>query len=271
VPLSVAPAAQESESFLAEGPAGSLRQTGGASWVWTAPKSEGLYTVRVTQRPRIAEGGVERTITLNAFVLHRLDPGAETVGGYRIGRYPERAALKGARTDAYRAPLGVLEVTETNREVRLAPHFTLGQFVCKQGSGWPKFVVLREPLLLKLEALLEAANARGWEAETFTVMSGYRTPAYNRGLGNVSLSRHLYGDAADVFIDRNGDGNMDDLNGDGRVDRADALALHGLFAEAERDASLAPYIGGIGVYDSTPAHGPYVHVDARGFRARWGE
>jgi hypothetical protein len=28
--------------------------------------------------------------------------------------------------------------------------------------------------------------------------------------------------------------------------------------------------GGLGVYRSTPAHGPFLHVDARGRRARWG-
>ena len=60
------------------------------------------------------------------------------------------------------------------REVRLSPHFTLGQFVCKQAGGYPKYVVLRERLLLKLERLLEAVNAKGHAAETFHVMSGYR-------------------------------------------------------------------------------------------------
>ena len=41
-------------------------------------------------------------------------------------------------------------------------------------------------------------------------MSGFRTPQYNKGGGNTGgragLSRHMYGDAADIFIDSNGDG-----------------------------------------------------------------
>jgi hypothetical protein len=205
---------------------------------------------------------------LNAFVLHRLPAGEESLGGYRIGKYPPPL---GGRADRYSAPGGYVEVTAENRDVLVAPHFTLGQFVCKQGTGWPKFVVLREALLLKLEALLEAANRRGWKGKTFHVMSGYRTPAYNKGLGNVGASRHLYGDAADVFLDNDGDGSMDDLNRDGKVDRADAVALHDLFAEVEGTSSMKPYLGGLGIYPANAAHGPFVHVDARGSQARWGE
>lgn len=43
---------------------------------------------------------------------------------------------------------------------------------------------------------------------------------------------------------------MDDLNGDGRLKKMMRA-------------------GGLGVYGSTSAHGPFVHVDVRGTRARW--
>ena len=56
------------------------------------------------------------------------------------------------------------------------------------------------------------------------VMSGFRTPRYNHSGGNTAgranLSRHMYGDAADVFVDNDRNGSMDDINGDGRVDTA---------------------------------------------------
>jgi len=29
-------------------------------------------------------------------------------------------------------------------------------------------------------------------------------------------------------------------------------------------------IGGVGIYHATSAHGPFVHIDVRGTRARWG-
>ena len=83
--------------------------------------------------------------------------------------------------------------------------------------------VLRQPLLVKLEQLLEEVNERGREAHTFTLLSAYRTPSYNAAIGNeTTYSRHSYGDAADIFVDANEDGRMDDLNRDGRHNLADA-------------------------------------------------
>jgi hypothetical protein len=57
-------------------------------------------------------------------------------------------------------------------------------------------------------------------------MSGFGTPRYNREggqtSGRASLSRHMYGDATDVFVDNDRDGWTDDVNRDGRVDIHDA-------------------------------------------------
>ena len=48
------------------------------------------------------------------------------------------------------------------------------------------------------------------------VMSAFRTARTYRSIGNRTIyRRHLYGDAADIFVDADGDGPMDDLNGDG--------------------------------------------------------
>ena len=124
--------------------------------------------------------------------------------------------------------------------------------------------------MLKLEQILEAANARGWRTDSFAVMSGYRTPDYNAGLGNGSYSRHIYGGAADIFIDTDGDGVMDDLNGDGSHDRADAAALYDLVEEMSGAGHESWLAGGLGEYGPNTRHGAFVHVDERGFRARWG-
>jgi uncharacterized protein YcbK (DUF882 family) len=104
------------------------------------------------------------------------------------------------------------------------------------------------------------------------VMSGFRTPAYNaRGVGaggRARDSRHQYGDAADVFVDNDRDGWMDDLNRDGRIDLRDADVI---VAAAERvEWRHAQLVGGVGRYRATSAHGPFVHIDVRGHRARWG-
>ena len=101
-------------------------------------------------------------------------------------------------------------------------------------------------------------------------MSGFRTPFYNAAIGNTTTSsRHLFGDAADIYIDHDQDGVMDDLDGDGRITRDDAVALASLASEiAEADPSNWPN-GGIGIYNANAVHGPFVHIDARGYRARW--
>jgi uncharacterized protein YcbK (DUF882 family) len=103
-------------------------------------------------------------------------------------------------------------------------------------------------------------------------MSGYRTPYYNHAIGNVKYSRHLWGGAADIFIDvAPADGVMDDLDGDGTVDVRDAHVLYELVDTMYGSPLYEPFVGGLGAYRTTPAHGPFIHVDARGFRARWGD
>lgn len=189
------------------------------------------------------------------------------LNGYRIDQYPLEP-LRGL--DIYLPPLGFVEVTPDNAGVQLSPNFTLGEFVSKQASGYPKYLVLRSSLLLKLENILASLNKAGHPTGDFVIMSGYRTPFYNRAIGNVKYSRHVWGGAADFYIDEApADGRMDDLNKDGRVDLADAEWLATIIDSMSRRGEFGPRVGGIGVYGSTAAHGPFVHVDVRGTRARW--
>ena len=104
-----------------------------------------------------------------------------------------------------------------------------------------------------------------------TILSGFRTPNYNYTGGNVqgraNLSRHMFGDASDVFVDNNGNGVEDDLNHDGRVDVGDAQVVADAAERVER--KYPSLVGGIGVYSACCGHGPFTHIDVRGFRARW--
>jgi len=62
---------------------------------------------------------------------------------------------------------------------------------------------------------------------------------------------------------------MDALDGDGRSDLADARVLADV-VERVRAAGPAPYVpGGMSLYRRNAAHGPFVHIDARGQAARW--
>jgi len=203
---------------------------------------------------------------LNVFVMWQHDNAFAMLNGYRIGSYPNEP-LKGL--SIYHPPSAFVEVTGDNARMAVSPNFTLGQFVCKQGSGYPKYLVLRPELVQKLELLLGELRKANVAAGGLTVMSGYRTPTYNRTIGNGQYSRHLWGGAADIYVDEGKNGVMDDLNGDGRVSGADATWLAGFLDKLEREGTFGQLIGGVGTYDSTPSHGPFVHVDARGFRARW--
>jgi hypothetical protein len=240
---------------------GRLERIGSASWRWIAPREKGVSAIVVRDS---ASGD---PIVLNAFVLVSR-PAGTGIDGFRIGRYEPRA-LRG--DPAYARPRGLVEITEENRGTLVAPHFTLGQFVSKQPGGYPKYLVLRERLLLKLEMLLEEANRQGLPVTTFRIMSGYRTPYYNRAIGNETrYSRHLYGDAADIYVDEDGDGRMDDLDGNGREDMGDAKLLADVVERLSGSSWYAPFTGGLGLYGGNRAHGPFLHVDVRGHRARWG-
>lgn len=229
--------------------------------VWTAPDTPGHHHMTLT-----AADGAQ--MDLHLIVMRPRETADAEINGYRLGHYPVEP-YRGLET--YRAPEYFVEVSPGIEELPLSPHFRLGQFLCKQeGGGGPDYLVVSERLVLKLEQILEAANARGWRTDSFAVMSGYRTPDYNAGLGNGSYSRHIYGGAADIFIDTDGDGVMDDLNGDGRHDRADAAALYDLVEEMAAGGQDSWLAGGLGEYGPNAHHGAFVHVDERGFRARWG-
>lgn len=254
-------AAENPERYLFHADRGRLATTGPAQWRWTAPERPGLYPLTIT---RAATG---ETMRLNAFVMTPFDHQSRTLQGYRIGRYEEKPYTD---NPAYLRPEGFVEITPENENVRVSPHFTLGQFQCKQAGGFPKYQVLEERLLLKLELLLEKVNRRGIETRTLHVMSGFRTPWYNKSIGNdTEYSRHLYGGASDVFVDADGDDYMDDLDGDGEVTRADAAWLAGLLEEETSAPEYAPFVGGLGIYSPAPHRGPFIHVDVRGWPARW--
>jgi hypothetical protein len=192
------------------------------------------------------------------------------VGGYRMGYWPfERRRV---RSEAYASLDGFIEVTRENQDTQVSEHFRLRDFLTKdQRDVWPKYLVLDTKLIDKLELVIADLVSHGYNVRHLSVMSGFRTPQYNRrgvGRGRADASRHQYGDAADVFVDNDRDGRMDDLNRDGRADTRDARIL---VAAVDRvEAKYPGLIGGAGVYAGTRAHGPFAHIDARGKRARWG-
>jgi uncharacterized protein YcbK (DUF882 family) len=190
------------------------------------------------------------------------------LNGYVIGGDPAPHS-RPEKHHLYQQPTAFIEVTAENRSQAVSAHFRLEQFLCKQVSGYPKYLVLQPSLLELLERLMTHLKGEGYAISTLGVISGYRTPWYNKKIGNTPNSRHVYGDAMDFFIDRDGDGRMDDLDGDGRLTNADIDLLYELVDEFRRQPANSDLIGGVGRYYPNARHGGFIHVDTRGYRARW--
>ena len=193
------------------------------------------------------------------------------IGSYLIGSWPYESGGKPS-SDAYLPPVGLVRVTPENQDLQVSRHFRLRDFLTKgQENVWPKYVAMSPRLLDKLELTIQEMGEMGHPVQQVGIISGFRTPQYNEGGGNTggrgALSRHMYGDAMDFYIDNDRDGRMDDLNGDGRVDIGDARVLAEAADRVEREHPTL--IGGIGIYRPTGAHSGFVHVDTRGYRARW--
>ena len=219
--------------------------------------------------------------TVNNFTQIVLTPFTEKqrgrIGNYMLGSWPGESARgrvgpTRAPADRYANPRGFIQVTPENQSTHVSQHFQLRHFLTKnQPNVWPKYLLLEARLIDKLELVLSDLRAQGINTAGVTVMSGFRTPSYNAGGGNTAgragLSRHMYGDGADIYIDNDRDGNMDDLNGDGRVNIGDARFMEEAVNRVER--AHPELIGGTGVYVACCGHGPFIHIDTRGYRARW--
>jgi uncharacterized protein YcbK (DUF882 family) len=242
---------------------GVLVQQGVRQWKWTAPDRPGTYLITV-------EGpGKKDAIALHAFVMvPATDVKGGLLNGYRIGSYPAKP-LKG--NPMYLPPPGFIEVSKENADTKVSPHFRLKQFLCKEDTTktYPKYVVIKERLPLKLEAVLERVNALGFTVDTLHVMSAYRTPFYNHAIGDVTYSMHQFGSAADIYIDPLKNDRMEDLNRDGRVDTEDSKFLYDQIEKMLGEPEHKRFQGGLGFYPATRAHPPFVHVDVRGTAARW--
>jgi hypothetical protein len=229
----------------------------------TTPPKPGIYQFSVNQAP-------VKDISIVTLVP-RAEKRAGRIGTYQLGTWPfERGGRP--KTARYAAPVGFIQVTQQNQDFHVSEHFRLRQFLTKDQHGvWPKYLLLDPLLIDKLELTIQELKKQGVRVEHVHVMSGFRTPRYNSGGGNTSgranLSRHMYGDGADVYVDNDRDGQPDDITGDGRVTVRDAEKFA---AAAERvEKEHGSLVGGIGIYVACCGHGPFTHIDVRGFRARW--
>lgn len=107
--------------------------------------------------------------------------------------------------------------------IKLSKNFHLKEFVCKEGKGE---VLIADGLIEKLQAL------RDYLGKPITIVSGYRSPAYNKKINGSTKSQHMYGRAADIRVS-------------------------GVSTEEVAKAAIKLGFKGIGIYDT------FTHVDIR--------
>ena len=209
----------------------------------------------------LTRNGVPQRLTepkLAVLVPFELKLGS-SLNGYQIGRYP----AEWSHDEQGEKPAGFAEVHEDQLDLPLTRHLKLRDFINHDSqTRWPRYVAIDPRVLDKVELVLEElARRRGEERIDFDVQvhSGFRTPLHNSTVeGSARDSRHLYGDAADIAID---------ADGDGKLTLFDAYRVETAVDWVER---MHPELaGGLGVYSSRRFATPYCHIDARGERKRW--
>ncbi|MBA3557882.1 MAG: hypothetical protein H0W30_04710 [Gemmatimonadaceae bacterium] len=220
-----------------------------------APQEPGFYQLA------LEKGGLRRVlrgVTVAVLIPFDEKRGSD-IEGYRIGTFLAERLGSGEKEH----PAGFVKITESDAQLPITKHLRLGDFLTRDGqTQWPRYAAISPLVLDKLELVVASiAELRGGDTRVrveLNVHSAFRTPAYN-GYNRFSRdSRHQYGDAIDVAID---------ANGDGKLSASDTK----LVAQAvDRVEQQHPELmGGMGVYTSEKYNQPYVHIDARGKKARW--
>ncbi|HEY3325237.1 MAG TPA: D-Ala-D-Ala carboxypeptidase family metallohydrolase [Planctomycetota bacterium] len=238
-------------------------------------------------------GAATPAVTLNLMVLSRAeaqtkgDRTSVKVNGSSIGAYhdPAQSSVRRVRENAhlYKPPEFFAVLTPDTIPLSIGPDFDLGQLVAFKDYHGPDgkkvYTTIRHTdvlpprpeLIDKLNKLRDRLRSKGVKVTKFWITSGFRTPEYNHSIGGAAYSRHCFGDAVDLVIDEDDDKKMDDLNGDGRIDRKDGIIIGNACRELELEGAVVP--GGIGVYEwqADDSVGSHVHIDCRGYISRWGQ
>jgi len=122
---------------------------------------------------------------------------------------------------------------------KLTNNFSLGEFRCKDGSNVPdEHMDNVKELAENLQVLREHID------KPIKVISGYRSPKYNRKIKGARRSQHMTASAADIKIKGMEPQEIKKI--------VEELIKKGLMKQ-----------GGVGLYKT------FLHYDVRGRKARW--
>ena len=122
---------------------------------------------------------------------------------------------------------------------KLTENFKLSEFKCRDGSNVP------DELMENVELLAENLQVlRDRVGKPIHVISGYRSPKYNRKIGGARRSQHMSARAGDIKIK-------------GMTPKEVKEVIEELISKGEMAQ------GGVGLYTT------FVHYDVRGRKARW--
>lgn len=107
-------------------------------------------------------------------------------------------------------------------------------------------------ILYKLLALQDLLTLKGYNRNALHINHGHRSPLYNEQLHAAPRSRHIVGEAVDISV-----GDVDRDGGYSDKDKQIIIDLCERF--------IIKNNGGLGLYPGTRV----VHMDVRGYRARW--
>jgi hypothetical protein len=277
--------------------AGTLKQISEDSIAWKAPQKPGVYDIEAkfvesrffgdasANAEKLNESSRSHIGTLHLKMLVQYPLEKETRGvidGYPLGIYPDETAPTvkyyiSRHRELYAPPKYFAKVTPETKDLLVSKHFRLGDFSFAGERDQVHFVALQYRLVDRLEAMLAKLHERNLEVSGLRILRAYLSPMElerlsRKGIILSDFTRYIYGDAAAIIIDEDSDGKMDNLNNDQTVDVKDIELLADIVEQIEDETHV---YGGIGVYTSfkDPHHAstPYLHIDTRGVRSRWGQ
>jgi len=132
--------------------------------------------------------------------------------------------------------------------MQLTKNFSLKEFDCSDGTPVPDFVTIKGktyPVKENIKKLAEQLEILRTEINSpLFINSGFRTVEYNKKVGGVSNSQHLYGIASDV-----------------RSTKFTPLQLSIIVEKMISEGKLQ--FKGLGLYDT------FIHLDLRKTKSRW--